>query len=950
MTSGPDTLVHRIRRLLMQPERDATDAALLGRFISEKDERAFAALVYRHGPMVLHVCRRVLGNIHDAEDAFQAVFMVLARKAGTVRPRETLTAWLHGVAHRVALKARSARGRRLREIQPMPEPSTDPRSNPLADLSAHELFALVDEEVRRLPEVYRLPVILCCLEGRSQEEAARQLGWTPGSVKGRLERGRARLHDRLVRRGLSLSAVLVAAELSRGVATAAVVRQLAASTIRSALSFAAGQSALGGASAQAAALAGEVVKGIALVKLKIAAALMLTTCLLATGIVQYRAALPPETSAPQVRSSAYSSKAKVARTAPAFLVTNGPPAPRDEANPRFEVSGRVLDPAGKPFQGAKLYVGYSPRRSEPEAVAHQPAYPLRATSGPDGRFGFAFTRSELDERYLDASRPVVVAVADGFGLDWAEIRERDELNLKLNEDFPFDGRILDPDRRPVSGAKIFVREVSRYSADGLKRFLEDSDRSSGSFKSCRGPLAGQPSVVTTDAEGRFRLMGVGRDCLVTVALEGPAIPRTGFTAVNRDAAAVSAKWIRGVPFENVIPVQRSTRGVVRDKLTGAFVSGMKVSNPIGGSTTYTDKDGRYELLALPQMQKYVVMVQPQDGQPYFAAAAQLPNTAGRNALTADFDLVSGIPLRGRVIDEATGKPPKRAVLEYYALFPNAHASALTKLEHLMPASSAAIQPDGSYSLIVLPGPGIVLVAASPRDSYASAWLDDKMLANLFNDGRNHGGGSWIHVAVGGGIQWRRCVDRYNTLSLINPDEKVKSLALDFTVMPARPLRGTVDGPDGKPLLGVRVCGLTSMPDAETLESASFTVEGLNPRRTRELSFCHKEKSLGKVITVRGDETKALSVQLEPCGIVIGRLVDKAGMPVQGEDIWFGCGNTDLQGRAQTDQLGRFRAALMPGLTYQYGLFTSSRLPQKKEHVIAVESGQTENLGDLVLDD
>ncbi len=187
--------------------------------------------------------------------------------------------------------------------------------------------------------------------------------------------------------------------------------------------------------------------------------------------------------------------------------------------------------------------------------------------------------------------------------------------------------------------------------------------------------------------------------------------------------------------------------------------------------------------------------------------------------------------------------------------------------------------------------------------------------------KNHGGGSWIHVAVGGGIQWRRCVDRCNTLSLINSDERAKSLALDFTVIPARPLHGTVDGPDGKPLPGVRVCGLTSMPDAETLESASFTVEGLNPRRTRELSFYHKEKSLGKVITVRGDETKALSVQLEPCGVVIGRLVDKADMPVQGEGIWFVCGNTGFQARAATDHQGRLRASLVPGLIYQHGLFT-----------------------------
>ena len=184
MPAGPDTLLRYIHRLVVRSTPDeASDTALLGRFISARDEKAFAALVDRHGPLVFHVCRRVLGDVHDAEDAFQAAFLVLARKAARVHPREALAAWLHGVARRVALKARSARARKLREAQSAAALPADPRSDPLAELSARELLMIIDEEVQRLPEVYRLPVILCCLEGRSLEEAARQLASSPAAAK-----------------------------------------------------------------------------------------------------------------------------------------------------------------------------------------------------------------------------------------------------------------------------------------------------------------------------------------------------------------------------------------------------------------------------------------------------------------------------------------------------------------------------------------------------------------------------------------------------------------------------------------------------------------------------------------------------------------------------------------------------------------------------------------------
>jgi RNA polymerase sigma factor (sigma-70 family) len=285
-------LVQYIKRLVVQPEwEEAADANLLERFISAKDEKAFAALVDRHGPLVLQVCRRVLGDVQDAEDAFQATFLILARNAACVRRRQALPAWLHGVARRVALKALSAKARRFRAARPLAGAAADPHPDPASELSARELLAIVDEEIQRLPEVCRLPVILCCLEGHSLEEAARRLGWTRGSVKGHLERGRARLHQRLVRRGLTLSAALAAAEVSRSTVTAALVARLGMATTQAA-AFAYRPTAASPISAGAAALAVEVVWRMALAQMKLGAVL-LATGLVASGLLMFKAA--PET-------------------------------------------------------------------------------------------------------------------------------------------------------------------------------------------------------------------------------------------------------------------------------------------------------------------------------------------------------------------------------------------------------------------------------------------------------------------------------------------------------------------------------------------------------------------------------------------------------------------------------------------------------------------------------
>jgi RNA polymerase sigma factor (sigma-70 family) len=515
MAANADTLIQYIRRLAKRPKQDdASDAALLRRYVSERDPKAFAALVERHGPLVWNVCRRVLGDAHDAEDAFQAAFLVLLRKADTLRSPEELAGWLHGVARRVALKARTARVRRLSEVRLLADRPPRTYPDPLAELSARELLTVLDEEVQRLPTPYRLPVILCDLERRSQEEAARQLGWSPGSVKGRLERGRARLHDRLARRGLTLSAVLMAAEVAHGVASSRVVTTLADAIVRGVPSWGPRYLAAAGgvASARAQALAGEAVGGIAPRKIVAAVGLVLATCLTTVGFVIYKGASAAK-AVPETDSAGWVNHSTQAEV-------------RNEQDEPVEVFGRVLDPAGKPLAGAKLYVGYSSRPLMPAVRNPHIEYPLRATSAADGSFRFRFARSELSPKWLNELRPAVLASATGYAPDWAEIGEsvkRAELRLRLGQNLPVPGVFFEPNRRLVPGAKLTVHGVSDYGGSDLERVWEQGGKFPSTNKHWVGPLPGQEETLTTGADGCFRVPGIGRDRLVYAEREGQVV-------------------------------------------------------------------------------------------------------------------------------------------------------------------------------------------------------------------------------------------------------------------------------------------------------------------------------------------------------------------------------------------------------------------------------------------
>ncbi len=273
-------LLGQIQRIADPPGADsAPDRVLLEQFIAHRDEDAFATLVRRHGPMVLGVCRSMLRQADDAEDAFQATFLVLARKAGSIRKPESVASWLHGVAHGLARNVQAGLRRRRfheRRAPAMPDP------DPLLDLTVRELQCVVSEELQRLPEQYRSVLVLCCLEGKNPDEAARLLGCSAGALRGRLNRGRAALRQRLARRGIALSPASFGTALPGG--SSPVAGRLVEATVQAAVHYAAGGRIAGElVSTQVARLAEGAVKGMLSIRLLAVGTVVAALVLAAVG-------------------------------------------------------------------------------------------------------------------------------------------------------------------------------------------------------------------------------------------------------------------------------------------------------------------------------------------------------------------------------------------------------------------------------------------------------------------------------------------------------------------------------------------------------------------------------------------------------------------------------------------------------------------------------------------
>ena len=626
-----------------------SDRQLLERFSAHRDavgEAAFAALVTRHGPMVLDICRQIVGDGHLAEDAVQAVFLVLARKAHAIRNPDLLSNWLHGVALRTARNARIrlARQRKNDEAAGAMRPGSSSSTSAETMVQPAEQAALdhddveaLHDEIARLPGSFRLPVLLCYFEGLTLDEAAQRLQWPPGTLRSRLARARDKLQRALTRRGVMLSGGGLAMFLSPKSASARISSLLCDTTAKAAIQFTAGRAADKALSISVAALTREVLRSMLIHKLRLLLLTFLVLSSVATGAGYLAHSLAAKDEPEKVPANHRQ-------------VTAAVDVPKHAGPGRMLIIGRVFDPQGKPVPDADV-IAYAKRNLSFQQVIGQ------AQSDGVGLFHIDAART-ASARYKSVG---TVALAPGYGAGWVEFSpDADQFtaDISLRPEQVIHGRLFDLQGRPARDVTVWVsaiRRVLEQNPDKRRERVEGPSFARADEKA----RPGWPRPAITDPEGRFTIHGIGRDLRAVLTIHDPRYAQQDIRIETGGNGGSKQLTMVLQPLQIItgrVTYADTGKPVAHAMLqVGANIAG----GGSRGTSFQTDDAGRFRANPSPG-DHFVVHVDPPRGQPYLNVYKDFNWPKGAVEHSVDLTLPRGTMIRGKVTEQGSGKPISRA--------------------------------------------------------------------------------------------------------------------------------------------------------------------------------------------------------------------------------------------------------------------------------------------------
>ncbi len=650
-----------------------SDVQLLTHFIDHRDPAAFEGLMARHGPMALSVCRSVLRDPNDAEDAFQATFLVMLKKADTIRGRHALGGWLYQVAHRVAIQANiAAARRRASEMEAGRMAST---MTPAGTTVADDLLPALHEEIARLPEKHRLAIVLCDLEGTTQSQAALELDWSERTLRRRLAEARERLLIRMARRGLAQSGGMLAALFLRE-SRAALPAAWGDATVRAALATVEQMVTAGAVSAGAAKLSHEVLQIMLVQKLKLALAAFVGAGLMACGAsaaLNWRGGEPPKAAPPP--------GALVSRTAPLSAPKPGlQPDPLDAVS-NFPARGQVLDPDDKPIalrqplraraDGPGVPLGTLTVEAR-DLVTNAPVsnvsltlrladdVKLPATTSADGvaRFDYSLPGATTRRYFnLTAYREGLVPLSARWFYEASSPTPPDHLLFLTEKATTIGGRVLDEDGQPLADAVVVVSVTKSYPrSDQRVNIGGESTKTGADGRWSLNNVPAQPDSVEIAAyhylcldehsaymQVPFKPLSALRDGSATLRLRrGTRVDGTVLAPDGQPVAGAKVFYGEGRGYGNSIPpVKTDDHGRFTFGVKPGTISNLIAQAPGFGPTLEPVKVGtgaRRVYLTLSRAHSVRGRVVDPNGKPIAHASVRLFWSGSEGADRSSFDV------------------------------------------------------------------------------------------------------------------------------------------------------------------------------------------------------------------------------------------------------------------------------------------------------------------------